>query len=290
MKKIDLSRLQLLVLIAVVVMSLGVVAACGDDDDDDDNDDDDILDDDDDDMIDDDDDDMMDDDDDDDTGDDDTVMEESYIRALHLSPNAGLVDVWVDNALEFTNDLEFKQGTTYGTVEPGDYTINIVPAGGDPATDSVFDIPISLEADTYYTAVVYGAIQVSTASGLAALLVEDTMDVDAADIRVFVGHTADGVGEVDIWNIPGGMDDPFILLENVGYGVSAFLPTDLPAGAYTLGFDADNNEIPDFVFELPSLDGGSQYNVFAVFDDPALFLIAQLPDGSTAQIDPLPVK
>jgi len=37
------------------------------------------------------------------------------------------------------------------------------------------------------------------------------------------------------------------------------------------------------------LDAGAQYNVFAVLDGMDLFLIAQLPDGSTVQIDPSPI-
>ena len=263
----------LLALFFVMFGAMGLVACDDDDDDDDDySGDDDTSDDDiaDDDMI------------DDDIVDDDTVMEESDIRALHLSPDAGIVDVYVNNALLFVEMLDFTEGTTYGTVDAGSYTINIIPTGGDPATDSVFDIPVILEGDMAYSAVVYGALG---GTGLGALLIEDDTTGLAGDkIRVLVAHTADGVGEVDIWNIPE-MGDPSLLLENVDYGDSALLP-DLPAGAYTIGFDADNDAVPDFIFALPSLDGGEQYNVFAVLDGTDLFLIAQLPDGSTAQINP----
>ena len=281
MKQERILRKSLYFLMALFFVMFGAMGlvACDDDDDDDD---DDIVDDDtsDDDISDDDiaDDDMID----DDMIDDDTVMEESDIRALHLSPDAGIVDVYVNNALLFVEMLDFTEGTTYGTVDAGSYTINIIPTGGDPATDSVFDIPVILEGDMAYSAVVYGALG---GTGLGALLIEDdTTGLAGDEIRVFVAHTADGVGEVDIWNIPD-MGDPSILLENVGYGDSAFLP-DLPEGAYTLGFDADNNAVPDFIFELPALTGGAQYNAFAVLDGADLFLIAQLPDGSTARINP----
>ncbi|HPM75493.1 MAG TPA: DUF4397 domain-containing protein [bacterium] len=276
------SVLMTLLLVFALASSLTLVA-CGDDDDDDDNDD---LADDDDDIADDDDDDDAIDDDDDTGDDDDDTIEEADIRALHLSPDAGVVDIYVDNSLLFVEGLDFTEGTTYGTVAAGDYVLNILPTGGDPATDSVFDIPVTLEAARDYSAVVYGGLPVK-GSGLSAfLIVDDTTDLAAGSFRLFVGHTADGVGEVDIWNIPE-MGDPTLILEDVDYGDYAFL--DLPAAAYTLGFDSDNDELPNYIFEIPELAADAQYNVFAVLDGMDLFLIAQLPDGSTVQIDPSPI-
>jgi hypothetical protein len=55
-----------------------------------------------------------------------------------------------------------------------------------------------------------------------------------------------------------GNGDPTLILEDVDYGDYAFL--DLPAAAYTLGFDADNDRCPIHI-EIPALDAGAQYNV-----------------------------
>ncbi|MDP8224476.1 MAG: DUF4397 domain-containing protein [Candidatus Lernaella stagnicola] len=279
----------LFAMMLALVMVMGVLAACDDDDDDDDDDagDDDATDDDttDDDATDDD----ATDDDDDDDDDDDTAPGNARIRALHLSPNAGIVDIWVDNTLEFVADVDFTEGSTYGEVPAGMYTINIVPDGGDPATDSVFDIPVDLAADTDYTAVVYGEIPISKEdSGLAALLIIDDASaaMDPANFILFVGHTADAaiLNPVDVYAILDGSDD-LLLIDEFAYGGGEFF--ELAPASYDIGFDL--NEDPsdyDAAFTTPDLPGGAQYNVFAVYDDPDIFLIAQLPDGTTARIDP----
>jgi len=280
----------LFALVLTMIMSLGLVAACDDDDDDDDDtmSDDDTTDDDatDDDATDDDatDDDTTDDDDDDDDDDDNDDDGTAKIRALHLSPNAGIVDIYVNNSSEFTLGLDFTEGTEYADVPAGDYTINIVPEGEDPS-ESVFDIPVTLDEDKSYSAVVYGALP-ETGTGLQAMLiVDDGSLADSGNFIAFVAHAADGVGQVDIWAIL--EPEPVLLLENVDYMGYGFL--ELAAGSYTIAFDTNDDLISDLLFVLPSLGEGEQYNVFAVLDGADVFLIAQLPDGSTVRIDPVVV-
>jgi hypothetical protein len=116
-------------------------------------------------------------------------------------------------------------------------------------------------------------------------LEDDYAGLAAGDIRIRAIHTASAVGQVDIWNIPA-MGDPGILYENVDYGVAGGA-LDLPAGAYTVGFDVDDDSSPDVVFDIPALDAGTVANVFAVSDDMGnVFLTAQLNDGTTVRIDP----
>ncbi len=99
-----------------------------------------------------------------------------------------------------------------------------------------------------------------------------------------VVHAAAAVGQVDIWEVSG--PTPMLLLENVDFGAHAVLP-DLPAAAYTIGIDATNDGTPDLVFSLPSLPGGSFVNLFAVSDaSDKAYLLAQLPDGAVAPIQP----
>lgn len=263
-----------LALALTIFTSMGI-AACGDDDDDDDNDT----------MADDDsaDDDMSDDDAaDDDTGDDDdddSAPQETYIRALHLSPDAPNVDIYVNASILAFEDVAFEQGSVYATLEPGTYDFNIT-ATGTPAESAVLNIEgLELAADTYYTAVAFDFLADIT----PLALVDDYEALDAGNIRVRAIHTASGVGQVDIWVIPE-MDDPSILYEDVDFGaVGGYL--DLPAAAYTLGFDVDDDASPDLIFEIPALTEGTVANVFAVNDGSAVFLLAQLDDGSTVRID-----
>src|SRR5688572_10788940 len=48
----------------------------------------------------------------------------------------------------------------------------------------------------------------------------------------------------------------------------------------------DDDAVPDLTFELPELSAGTVANVFAVADAGEVFLLAQLPDGSTLRVEP----
>jgi hypothetical protein len=90
---------------------------------------------------------------------------------------------------------------------------------------------------------------------------------------------------VDLWNVPVS-GEPTALWTDVDFG-GAGAALDLPAGAYTLGVDVDDDASPDLLFELPELPAGTFANVFAVNDEAGeVFLLVQLRDGSTARIDP----
>jgi hypothetical protein len=123
------------------------------------------------------------------------------------------------------------------------------------------------------------------ASIQALALMDDETNLAAGSIRVRAIHAAPGVGEVDIWNIPS-TGSPSALYENVPFGVAGGY-LDLPAGAYTLGFDVDDDASPDVLFDLPALPAGTVANVFAVNDTAGnVFLLAQLQTGDVARIDP----
>lgn len=217
-------------------------------------------------------------------GDDDgdnnnNTMAQAELRVIHLSPDAPAVDVWANGTTDAVQNLAFGSGTDYLSLDVGTYDFSVAPAGTS-AADSVLDVDgVALAADQKYTVVAFDEL-----SGIQALLLEDDeSSLGAGDIRVRAIHTAVGVGEVDIWNIPD-MGDPAPLYENVGFGVAgAYM--DLPAGAYTLGIDVDDDATPDLVFELPSLPAGTVANVFAVASGGSVYLLAQLQDGSVDRID-----
>jgi len=202
------------------------------------------------------------------------------IRAIHLSPDAPSVDILVNGSIRAFEDVEFGEGTSYASLEAGSYDLDVVPMGGEVASSVLSVDALALAADQKYTAVAFGNL----ASIQALALMDDSSGLAAGSIRVRAVHTAPGVGEVDIWNIPSA-GDPSPLYENVPFGVAgAYL--DLPAGAYTLGFDVDNDATPDVIFDLPALPAGTVANVFAVNDSMGtVFLLAQLQDGAVARID-----
>ena len=121
------------------------------------------------------------------------------------------------------------------------------------------------------------------APGLQAIaLVDDSADIDPANVRITVVHAAPAVGQVDIWEITA---DPVALLENVDFGASATLG-DIPAGPLEIGVDVDDDATPDVTFSVDASGlGGAQVNVFANNDtEGAVALVAQLQDGTILTI------
>ncbi len=218
-------------------------------------------------------------------GDDDVAgprPAQAELRALHLSPDAPGVDIFLNGGSKpAVENLAFPNGTGFVSVDPGTYTV-AVAASGSPASSAVLTVPdLSLEGEVRYTAVAYD--RVSSIKALA--LVDDLSPVPAGSLRVRAVHTASGVGQVDIWNVPTG-GTPAPLYPDFDFGeVGDYLT--LPAGAYRLGIDVDNDASPDLLFNLPALPAGTVANVFAVSDaSGGVFLLAQFADGTTARIDP----
>ena len=208
------------------------------------------------------------------------VADTAHLRVIHLSPDTQAVDVLTDGAETTIQNLAFGQGSGYLDFDPVTIDVALIPTGGS-ATDKLLDIPdLTLGADKSYTVAALGM-----ASNLSSLILNDDYSGLAdGSIRVRFVHAADGLGEVDVWNIPD-TGDPAILYENVGYG-SASDYTDLAVGAYTLGIDVDNDTSPDMLFDMPGLSAGSVVNVFAVKDGENVYLLAQPGDGSVTKIDP----
>lgn len=219
-------------------------------------------------------------------GDDDDPLEQNdaRIRAIHLSADAPDVDIYADETPPAAvTDLPFGESTDFLDIDPGTYTFNITVAGDPPPPPSVLDVgPLSLAAGKAYTAVAFDEV----ASLQALALIDDLSSPGAGNIRLRAIHAAPDVGQVDIWEVSDAMN-PLLLYENVDFGVAGDYLPPLPAGSYTIGFDTNNDQVPDLTFVTPALAAGSILNVFAVSDGVDVFLIAQFQDGTTARIDPI---
>jgi hypothetical protein len=204
----------------------------------------------------------------------------SNVRVIHLSPDAPAVDVFL-NGQRSVQSLAFEQGTAYLEPNAGTYDVAVAAASA-PVTESVLSVPgVQLAAGKFYTAVALGRV-----ASIQALALEDNYDgLASGNIRVRAIHAASAVGQVDIWNIPS-TGSPGILYENVDFAqAGGYL--DLPAGAYTIGFDVNNDASPDVVFSLPALAAGSVANVFAVSDASSnVYLLAQLQNNAVVRVNP----
>lgn len=203
------------------------------------------------------------------------------IRVLHLSPDAPAVDVFANGTGPVVSGLTFPSGTGYLDVPAGAYDFEVAPMGA-PATDAVLRVTdADLAGGRHYTAVAFDRLS----APINALLIEDSdRGLVSGSIRVRAIHTASGVGDVDLWLMADGEMHP---LADDLYFARAGESFDAPARAYTVGVDTNEDATPEITFELPALPGGTVVNVYAVTDGSgALFLLAQLPDGSTTRIDP----
>ncbi len=203
--------------------------------------------------------------------------EAAELRVLHLSPDAPEVDIYVDEEGPVVTGLAFGEGTDYLEVEAGTVTVHIVPSGDDLEEAVLVLDDLTLEEDTRYAAVAY-----DTVDDLAALALEDDdTGIEEGDLRLRVGHAAVDVGAVDLWELTG----PTLLIEGLDFGETDVL--DVGAGPLSVGLDLDGDGAPDLTFDVPDLGDEVLVNVFAVTDEVGPHLLAHLPDGSTARIDPI---
>lgn len=197
------------------------------------------------------------------------------LRVVHLSPDAPAVTPLFDGAP--LGQIAFPSSTDYAALTVSQGTLDVT-TDGTPAT-SVLSAPVALEEGRVYTAVALGRV-----ANLGALVFEDDRSRLAANqIRVRAIHGAPDVGQVDVYDIAADGTATEIL-SDIDFGTAAD-PIDLPAGAYTLGVDANNDATPDLYFALPQLDSGLA-NLYVTQDaDGTVFALAQLDGATTVRID-----
>lgn len=94
----------------------------------------------------------------------------AMIRFAHLSPNAPAVDITLPDGTVLFSNIPFKQVTSYISVPPSDYTLQVRLAGTPTVVLTVPDVV--LDPNKYYTAYALGLVGESPE--LEALLVLDS--------------------------------------------------------------------------------------------------------------------
>ncbi|MBN1549986.1 DUF4397 domain-containing protein [bacterium] len=207
-------------------------------------------------------------------------QEVSRVRVVHLSPDAPPVDVWLDKSDPIVSNVHFGQGSEYLTLNAKAATFDIAPAGTHPKESVLSFNDIMLDPDTDYTAVAYNFL--NDLSGLA--MVDDNSAVEPGFVRLRAVHTAAKVGSVDILLLQN-ISPPVILWPNLKLGdVGDYI--EVPAKAYTIGFDVNTDGKPDVIYDIPSLPSGDILNIYAVQDESqSVFLLAQTQDNTFMKIN-----
>ncbi|MFC3478109.1 DUF4397 domain-containing protein [Halobacterium litoreum] len=224
-----------------------------------------------------------------------------YLRAVHASPNAPDVDVYVDDQLAFEG-APFGGVTPYASLSPGDHDVRITAAGDESTV--VFDQTVPV-AEGFQSAVAYGELQTgggtTTADGTTTAngttteqmdgdtaftvgLLEDQSEAPGADesvVRLF--HASPDAPAVDVTVESSGS----ALFDGVAFGESSSYET-VPAGSYTLEVRPDTEDNSGDVvttFDV-TVEGGTAYTAFAVgylADQEPGFDLVTAVDGRTGE-------
>ena len=215
------------------------------------------------------------------------------LRAVHASPDAPAVDIYVEGvSTPIATDVAYGDATAYATVEAGTYNVQLRPAGADSSTDPIYETGnVTLGANSILTAVAAGLLN----------------SADAADsfriIPLFESFATPGSGNAIVRILHAGSDAPTVSLDvgadgsNEVVDLARFADTgaggiDLPGGSpLALGVVVDGLTVTTFT--IPALDAGTEYFVIAtgllaqmdIMADDAFKLLA-VTEGSTSLFIP----
>jgi hypothetical protein len=200
--------------------------------------------------------------DDDDNG-TDPQPQTAALRAVHASPDAPAVDIYVEGlSTPIATNVAYGDATEFATVEAGTYNVQLRPAGADSSTDPIYETgSVTLGANSILTAVAAGLLN----------------SADPADafriIPLFESFGTPGSGNAIVRILHAGADAPTVNLDvgadgsNEIVDLARFADTgaggiDLPGGSpITLGVVVDGLTVTTFT--IPALDAGAEYIVIA---------------------------
>lgn len=179
-------------------------------------------------------------------------------RVVHASPDAGNVDVLVDDAIAVPN-LAFPEFTDYLSLAPAEYNVKVTPAGNPGAVAIEADLDLAAGVD--YSVIAVGELGPDTLDAL--VLVDDNRRI-ATEAKVRIVHGSPNAGPVDIYvtGVGDAIEDAepaiegFDFLEQTGY-------LSLPAGDYDVTVTAAGSTTPAIGPATLSLSTGGIYTAIA---------------------------
>lgn len=203
--------------------------------------------------------------------------------------DGGAVDIFINGAASGIT-FSFKDTTPYVELPAGSYDIDIVPSGG-AIGDSVFSVPgFTLADGDIWSAFAAGYVAPPMGGDqpFAVWAFKEDHAVPAGQVRVNVVHAAalGPLDPVDVWVVDDSCAPSSMLLDDFAYGAVA-ANVDLPSTAVNVGFDVGGDGTVDACFKIPATITDAVINLYAVNDSEGkVSLIAALPDGTNAEINP----
>jgi len=189
----------------------------------------------------------------DDNNDIDPQLQSSFVRVLHLSPDAPAVDVWVDGNIVL-EDVAYNGASPYLELNEGSHQITVVAAGTtEPA---VISETVNLMPNVSYTVAASGLL--SGTPAIDAWILTDDRSPANGQAKVRFAHASPDAPNVDIWAVGG--TNP--LFANVPFrGAGNYLtvaPSSFPLEVRVAGTDQLVVR-----FAPIALEAGRNYTVFA---------------------------
>jgi hypothetical protein len=175
------------------------------------------------------------------------------VKALHASPDAPAVDVFV-NGTAVLEDVSFGEISDYLVLLEGEYDVQVAPAG-EGADAAVLDESVEVPAGVA-TAAVVGEVAEDGDQPLELLLLEvDVEDLDDGESRVRVLHASPDAPAVDV------AVDGDVVFSDLSFGEA--MSADVPAGEYELGVRpaGESDAVATFDAEFAA---GAIYSAYAV--------------------------
>ena len=180
------------------------------------------------------------------------AADKAKVRALHASPDAPAVDVYVNDA-KVLSSVTFRTLSDYLPLDAGTYTVTIKAAGTDTAVAS---IDASVEAGKEYTIAAIGKL---AAIKLTAFVDDGVVDPAAAKLRVV--HLSPDTGAVDV--ALAGQAPADAPVKNLAYpDATGYLS--LPAGSYDFVVRPTGTDTVALSLPGTALKADTNYTVFAV--------------------------
>ncbi len=208
------------------------------------------------------------------------------IRVTHLSGDTPAVDIYAgDEATPTIPNLAFGEGTQYLTLPAGpEYTFNVRVAGSEATSDPALVVAATPEAGSVVNVLAIGRLSGDPEPLDTTIIVEDRSAPMEGMFKVQAVHAAPQVGEVDIYNIVAD-GAPVEIVSDLSYpNASGYL--EVPAGAYQLGIDTNNDPSTlEVTFTTSEVEAGSILNLFAAnTEDGSVVLVVQTDDGVAFQL------
>ncbi|MCB1155267.1 DUF4397 domain-containing protein [bacterium] len=227
-----------------------------------------------------------DDDDDDDASDDDTADDDTeelgtaHFRAVHVAPNVTEVDIYLDEDISPVQDLFYTGASGYVAVDATTHSVDVVPSG-DSISDTIFTINnVDFADDTDYTLATIGNIG---SKYRVMTLQEDRSAVADNSTRVQAVHAADGVGSVDVWNVPDG-GAASLLFSDLSFAAASGFSV-LPSGSYTLGVDTNDDGSLEATYDV-TLKSADIVSLYVIFDGGIPRIVSVSDNGDTKVLLP----